>query len=94
MTFTYNVTSYPAADIIWSRLKYDGSNYQLLTRCSANEQHCKNHDGQEKITRNKFEVKSVRFPDDSLTYQINASNIKGNEIKKISIKKLGQSCLI
>ncbi|XP_046852614.1 uncharacterized protein LOC124445863 isoform X3 [Xenia sp. Carnegie-2017] len=94
LTFTYNVTSYPAAEISWSRLKYDGSNYQLLTRCLALEQHCKNEDGQEKITRNKFEVKSVRFSDDSLTYQINASNIKGNEIKKISIKKLGQSCLI
>ncbi|XP_046852613.1 uncharacterized protein LOC124445863 isoform X2 [Xenia sp. Carnegie-2017] len=88
LTFTYNVTSYPAADIFWSRLKYDGSTYQSLTSCSAHEKHCKNHDGQEKITRNKFEVKSVRFPDDSLTYQINASNIKGNEIKKISIKKL------
>ncbi|XP_046853276.1 mast/stem cell growth factor receptor kita-like isoform X2 [Xenia sp. Carnegie-2017] len=88
LTFTYNVTSYPAADIFWSRLKYDGSNYQLLTRCFAHEKHCKNHDGQEKITRNKFEVKFVRFPDDSLTYQIKAGNVKGNEIKKISIKKL------
>ncbi|XP_046854041.1 vascular endothelial growth factor receptor 1-like [Xenia sp. Carnegie-2017] len=88
LTFTYNVTSYPAAEISWSRLKYDGSNYQLLTSCFAHEQHCENHDGQEKITRNKFEVKSVRFPDDSLTYQINASNKKGYEIKKISIIKL------
>ncbi|XP_046852604.1 fibroblast growth factor receptor 1-like isoform X2 [Xenia sp. Carnegie-2017] len=84
LTFTYNVTSYPAADIFWWRLK----DHELITSCFSANNLCKNHTGPEYITRSKFEVKSVTFPNYNRSYKINATNIKGYEMKTISIQVL------
>lgn len=85
LTFTYNVTSYPAADIFWWRLK----DHELITSCFSANNLCENHTGPEYITRSKFEVKSVTFPKYNRSYKINATNIKGYEMKTISIQVLG-----
>ena len=85
----YNVSSYPASDIIWLKSN-NGSKYEQITQCLSSSQTCEEHKGNENITTKSFEVKEIKFRENNMFYKIKASNYEGNDSKTFRIQVAGK----
>ncbi|XP_028407243.1 fibroblast growth factor receptor 2-like [Dendronephthya gigantea] len=84
----YNVSSYPKSVIKWSRSE-DGIKYELIYSCPVSDNgnsSCEKYYGKESITNTRFEIENPRFPQDNVSYMINATNDNGRVSKKFHLQ--------
>ena len=89
---SYNVSSYPESVINWSRSE-DGVKYELIYSCPVSvtgNNSCLKYDRKESITRTIFEIQNPQFPQDNVSYRINAFNNNGNDSKKFHLQVNGK----
>lgn len=92
-SLSYNVTSYPDSDIYWWKSK-DGINYQhfaSFTTRGNEEIHksviCK--ELKEYVTKTRFEINHLKFPEDNQYFKCNASNDFGNHTQIFRLQVYG-----
>lgn len=82
-SLSYNVKSYPQSDIFWWKSK-DGVDFQRYysSNGGTNDEIHKlvtcDQELKEYVTKTKFEINYLKFPEDNLTLKCNASNDIGS----------------